>query len=165
MDQRACAQDHAGGVVTSLAGGGSATGTSTGIAYGTGSAAIFTTPAGIAIDSNNLVYLAEYNANVIRTITMAGLTSPWVGGGAGTGTSAGMVDGTGTNARIFHPAFLAIGSNNIIYIADTGNNREEGGGRRAVAAVAREWGARGAFTAPAPSVRHQASVKRRKLAS
>ena len=56
-----------GGVVTTIAGGGS-TGTNRGYANGVGSAALFYNPFGIARDSSGVMYIADYNNHLIRRI-------------------------------------------------------------------------------------------------
>ena len=65
------------GVVTTLAGGGSALGTAVGRAEGTGSAATFNSPSGVAVDSLGTVYVADRSNNLIRRITPAGVNSKW----------------------------------------------------------------------------------------
>ncbi len=56
------------GVVTTLAGSGGASGSTDGF----GSAARFNTPAGVAVDTNGIVYVADTNNNTIRRISPAG---------------------------------------------------------------------------------------------
>lgn len=58
------------GVVTTLAGNGTA-----GFANGTGSAAMFNEPLGLAIDASGNVYVADYINSALRKITAAGVVS------------------------------------------------------------------------------------------
>ena len=60
------------GVVTRLAGGGSAGGVASGSVDGVGSAARFYGPRGVSVDSVGNVYVAEYTNNLIRTISPTG---------------------------------------------------------------------------------------------
>ena len=53
-------------------GGGSATGTTSGFTDGTGTSALFAGIIGLAIDSNNNIFVADYSANTIRKVTPAG---------------------------------------------------------------------------------------------
>ena len=61
------------GVVTRLAGGGSASGVTSGSADGIGSVAMFYNPLGIALDSLNEVFIGDRGNNLIRKITWAGM--------------------------------------------------------------------------------------------
>ncbi|MBI4125697.1 MAG: hypothetical protein HY466_07200 [Deltaproteobacteria bacterium] len=99
--------------VSTLAGTGS-----TGFVNGTGTAASFSTPAGIVIDADGNLYVADRSNHAIRKITSAGVVTTL----AGTG-SAGSVNGTGTVASFSSPQGLAIErSGTSIYVADDGNS-------------------------------------------
>jgi len=90
----------------------------------------FQTPAGIAVDIFNNLYIAETNGCDIRKITaVAGTTSgsftyPNVSTIAGpTGcSSGGPVDGIGSNARFGHLVEMSIDADGNLYVADGGNN-------------------------------------------
>ena len=104
----------AGGVVTTLAG----TARSRGSADGTGSAARFDQPFGIAVDANGNVYVSDATANAIRKITPAGVVSTFAGL-AGTG---GSTDGTGTSARFVVPYGVAVDTTGTVFVVDHGNH-------------------------------------------
>ena len=72
---RCCAGDVlcAIGVVTRLAGGGSAGGVSFGSVDGTGSAATFIYPLGVAVSTLGTIYVADYYNNLIRMISPTGI--------------------------------------------------------------------------------------------
>ena len=114
------------GVVTTLAG---AAGTG-GSVDGTGTAALFRQPAGIAIDSSGNLYVADFGNNSIRKITQAGVTSTLAGVEGVTSTAstlgepatAGHADGTGAAASFNEPSGIAIDGNGNLYVADTGND-------------------------------------------
>ncbi len=100
------------GVVTTLAGSGA-----TGSADGTGSAASFNTPVGMAVDGNGNVYVAETVGNVVRKISPAGVVTTLAGSGA-----SGYADGTGSAASFHTPAGLAVDAAGNLYLADSGNH-------------------------------------------
>ncbi|MGT2428300.1 NHL repeat-containing protein [Cupriavidus basilensis] len=100
------------GVVTTLAGSGA-----TGSADGTGSAASFNTPVGVAVDGNGNVYVAETVGNVVRKISPAGVVTTLAGSSA-----SGYADGTGAAASFNIPAGLAVDANGNLYVADSRNH-------------------------------------------
>jgi alpha-tubulin suppressor-like RCC1 family protein len=102
------------GAVTTLAG----LAGSSGSADGTGSAARFNNPAGVAVDSAGNVYVADTLNHTLRRITSVGVVSTLAGS---TGV-AGSADGTGTAARFRGPQGLAIDSGSNLYVADTNNH-------------------------------------------
>ena len=103
-----------GGVVTTLAG----TAGVLGSADGTGAAASFNHPHGIATDSAGNVYVAEYGNNTIRKITQNGVVTTL----AGTAGVFGSADGVGAAASFNKPSDLATDSAGNVYVADEGNN-------------------------------------------
>ena len=111
-----------GGAVTTFAG---TSGTS-GHADGTGTAASFDYPAGLAVDSSGNVYVADQGNNSIRKITSAGvvttLAGPTAPAGAGLGLPSGRADGTGSTARFYHPEGLVVDSAGNVYVADYEND-------------------------------------------
>src|SRR5213082_102592 len=102
------------GVVTTLAG----TPGVHGSADGTGSAAQFWQPWGIAVDSVGIVYVADQANSTIRKITPAGVVTT-IAGAAG---MFGSADGSGSTARFNAPDGIAVVSSGNLYVADTLNS-------------------------------------------
>ena len=105
----------AGGVVTTLAGQAA----TPGFVDGTGSAARFNNPNGLAVDSTGIVYVADLNNQSIRQVTAAGVVTTLAGGGP---SSAGWLDATGTAARFSNPQGIAVDSTGILYVSDSASN-------------------------------------------
>ena len=103
-----------GGLVTTFAG----TAGSPGSADGTGSAARFYYPFGVAVDGSGNVYVADNGNNTIRKITSGGVVSTL----AGTAGAPGAADGTGPAARFYAPQGVAVDGSGNVYVADTLNN-------------------------------------------
>ncbi|HXI13097.1 MAG TPA: hypothetical protein VNM92_10700 [Thermoanaerobaculia bacterium] len=87
-------------------------------ADGTGSAARFAAPSGVATDSSGNVYVADLFNSTIRKITPAGAVTTL----AGLAESGGSTDGTGSAARFGEPAGLATDSSGNVYVADSSNH-------------------------------------------
>src|SRR6185436_8320837 len=83
---------------------------------GTGVAARFGGPAGVAIDSAGNVYVAD--ANTIRKVTATGVVTTL----AGTAGMSGSADGTGAAARFGGLAGVTVDSAGNVYIADANNH-------------------------------------------
>jgi len=98
--------------VTTLAGNGTA-----GLANGTGSAASFNNPQGVAVDAAGNVYVSDSFNHLIRKITPAGVTTTF----AGTGT-LGFSGGAAAMAQFYSPQGLAFDGSGNLYVADQGNN-------------------------------------------
>jgi sugar lactone lactonase YvrE len=98
------------GQVTTLAGSAGNSGRSD----GSGSAARFDFPQGVAVDSLGILYVADTTNNTIRKITPAGAVTTL----AGKPGAAGSADGYGGNARFNGPSGVAFRGTNL-YVADT----------------------------------------------
>jgi len=98
--------------VSTLAGSGTYASTD-----GTGAAATFKAPNGIAVDRSGNVIVADTYGNKIRKITPAGVVTIIAGNDV-----AGNSDGTGTNASFSSPNAVAVDVYGNIYVADTGNH-------------------------------------------
>jgi sugar lactone lactonase YvrE len=98
------------GVVSLLAG----TVGTFGTADGTGTAARFSTPMGLATDSSGNVYVADNNNHTIRKITPSGVVTTI----AGTPGTAETVDGDRTTARLNYPEHLVLDTSGNIYVVE-----------------------------------------------
>lgn len=105
--------DTAGNVTTfaGLAG-------SIGSADGTGSAARFYHPAGLAIDANDNIYIADSWNHTIRKITPGAVVTTL----AGLAGKFGTTNGNGSAARFSYPQGLAVDQSGFVYVADTSNH-------------------------------------------
>jgi sugar lactone lactonase YvrE len=99
--------------VTTFAGSGSY-----GDTDGTGAAASFRFPHGVAIDAVGNVYVADRNNYKIRKITPMGEVSTLAGSG-----SLGNADGLGTAASFNYPTGIAIDATGNLYVADSENHK------------------------------------------
>jgi len=89
-----------------------------GYAEGVGSRAMFHNPAGIALDNEGNLYVADCFNHRIRKITQSGSSSTVAGRG-----SAGFFDGPTVHALFRYPWGIAIDAEGSIYVADTNNHR------------------------------------------
>ena len=118
--------DSSTGIITTLAGG-----VTTGGYSGDGGparSAVLFFPSGLAVDSQNNLYISDYYNNVVRKITASSGTlngactittiagkGPSFGGFAGDG-------GPATLAQLFHPVGMVVDAQNRLYIADYDND-------------------------------------------
>jgi len=85
---------------------------------GTGTAAQFNHPFGVAVDSSGNVFVGDLDNHRIRRITPAGVVSTL----AGTGIR-GHADGIGNTAQFNDPLGVAVDSSGNVYVADFRNHR------------------------------------------
>jgi uncharacterized repeat protein (TIGR02543 family) len=88
-----------------------------GYADGTGGAARFHTPQGVAVDTSGNVYVADHANQVVRKVTQAGVVTTI----AGYPGSSGAADGTGSSARFNNLDDVAVDNAGNIYVADQSN--------------------------------------------
>jgi len=100
------------GVVTTVAG----SAYSNGFTNGTGTAARFSIPFRVTIDSADNLYIVDRNNHSIRKVTTAGIVTTLAGSG-----TMGYVDGTGTAAMFHFPSGITADSAGNVYVADTDN--------------------------------------------
>ena len=102
------------GVVSTVAGAPQVSGSSD----GSGAAARFSGPAGIAVDSVGVLYVADSANHLVRRITPDGAVTTL----AGSAGSAGSDDGTGAAARFRAPAAVAVTPDGSVLVADRENH-------------------------------------------
>ncbi len=101
------------GAVSTLAG------TAYGYADGTGTAAKFQYPQGLATDPSGNIYVVDFSNRRIRKITPAGVVTTFAGSGV-----SGNADGTGVAATFTTPVDIAIDPAGLnLYVVDFGGKR------------------------------------------
>ena len=85
---------------------------------GSGSAARFYYPGGLAVDGTGNIYVADTFNNTIRKISSSGVVTTL----AGTAGQSGSADGAGSVARFQRPQGCAVDSQNNVYVADYWNH-------------------------------------------
>ncbi len=85
---------------------------------GTGVAARFRAPRGLAVDSHGNVFVAEQNDHTIRKITPDGVVTTF----AGLSGVSGSTDAVGSNARFYNPTDIAIDNLDNLFVTDLNNN-------------------------------------------
>jgi serine/threonine protein kinase len=88
-----------------------------GRADGSGGAARFWAPLGIAVDAAGNVYVAEFASDIIRKITLEGAVSTL----AGSAGDPGSQNGRGDNAHFRNPWSVAVDLKGNVYVADKSN--------------------------------------------
>ena len=89
-----------------------------GFADGSGPAAAFNTPSGIAADAQGNLYVADTGNHAIRKVTPQGQVSTVAGNGR-----PGFADGSAAQAQFNGPMGVAVGADGRLYVADTWNDR------------------------------------------
>ena len=101
------------GTVTTLAGSTA----NRGYADGSGTAAMFNNPLGVAVDAAGNVFVADTYNNAIRKIDTSGAVTTL----AGSATTRGENDATGTAASFNYPTSVAVDTGGNVYVADAFN--------------------------------------------
>jgi sugar lactone lactonase YvrE len=101
------------GVVSTLAGNGSA-----GYVDGPASSAEFNGPIGLAVDSQNSIYVADTYNDRIRKITADGFVTTVAGS-----AEPGYRDGPASNSQFDTPCGIVIKADGTLIVADTGNDK------------------------------------------
>jgi sugar lactone lactonase YvrE len=102
------------GVVTTVAGSAGLKGS----VNGTGIAARFVCPVGVAVDKNGNVYVTDFTDHTIRKITPARLVTTFAGKSGLSGSS----NGSGSAARFNSPYGIAFDKKGVAYVTDSGNH-------------------------------------------
>jgi len=97
-------------VVSTLAGG------TQGFLDGTGTAAEFADPYGIAVDTAGNIIVADDGSSSIRKVTPNGVVTTLTGG-------PGYQDGPVASSQFLHPLGVTVDAANNIYVADAGNHK------------------------------------------
>jgi hypothetical protein len=87
-----------------------------GSADGTGAAASFNVPTGLAVDRSGDIIVADSGNNSIRKVTPLGLVTTMAG------LVQGNADGVGDAAEFNNPTAVAVNAAGDIFVVDTGNN-------------------------------------------
>ena len=102
------------GVVTTLAG----TAGSAGSTNATGSAARFSNPIGVSVDTAGNVFVTEPGNNTVRKVTSAGVVTTEAGLAGNTGSNNGL----GSAARFKYPIGVSVDSAGNVFVADYSNH-------------------------------------------
>ena len=92
-------------------------GSTFGFADGTGSQARFREPFGICVDSNGIIYVADYGNHRVRKINSDGLVTTLAGG------TQGFLDGQGSQARFNYLRGICVDAYSNVFIADYNNHK------------------------------------------
>lgn len=115
MDDNTIRKVTPAGVVTTFAGQAGQEGS----ADGTGNAARFNNPRGIAIDAAGNLFVADWDNMTIRKITNAGIVTTFAGQAGYQGSNA---DGTGSAAQIAYPKWISLAANgDLFFTSDAAN--------------------------------------------
>jgi len=82
---------------------------------GTGTAARFNDPTGIAVDSQDNLFVTDYYNNAIRKITPAGVVTTLTG----KASQEGYVNGSLATARFSFPTSIAVDADDNLYVSDS----------------------------------------------
>ena len=101
-------------MVTTFAGSGAQGNTD-----GSGTAATFNCPWGVAVDAGGNVYVADSHNHTIRKISPSGVVITL----AGTQFSSGAADGSSITAQFNYPSGVAVDTAGNVFVADTNNHK------------------------------------------
>jgi len=93
-------------------------GSTVGFTNNTGTAAQFSSPVGIAVDSTGTVYVADTGNHRIRTVTSTGVVTTFVGL-----STSGSTNGSPSVTQFSSPYSITVGTTGVFYVADYGNHR------------------------------------------
>jgi len=113
-DNRTIRRISPNGTVTTLAGSAGSTGAND----GTGTAARFGEPSGIAVDRSGNVFVADASNHIIRQISPEGAVSTF----AGIAQSFGSADGPGASATFYYPMGVAVDKSDNVFVVEFGNS-------------------------------------------
>ncbi len=82
----------------------------------------FSSPAGIAVGTNNVLFVADTANNTIRKLTFVSGSGYIVSTFAGKAGFSGLVNGTGASARFNKPQGIAVDTAGNVFVADTDNH-------------------------------------------
>ena len=102
-----------GAFVTTVAGSGTAA-----LADGTGPAARFSGPQGLAVDKSGVIYVTDTDNNCIRQISPGGVVTTLAGD-----ATNDYLDATGRAARFNLPVGVAVDGTGRLFVTDVGNSR------------------------------------------
>ena len=110
-----------------------------GMANGSGTAAQFNSPSGLAFDASGNLLVSDTGNNVIRKITSAGVVTTF----AGVAGTSGFLDGASGSAWFNSPLGIAVWTNGNVFVADSGNHclrKISGGNVTTFAGSPQVWG-------------------------
>ncbi len=101
-----------------------------GLTDGTGTAARFANPSGVAVDAADNVFVCDGGNQVIRKISPTGTVSTFVG--TVDPANSVRVDGTGTAARFLSPKSVAVDPSGDLFVAEGNNGKGADGALRKI---------------------------------
>jgi sugar lactone lactonase YvrE len=134
----------ADGTVSTFAGG-----YQPGAVDGSGSAAGFRNPQGLAIDASDNLYVADTGNHTIRRVTPAGKVTTI----AGTAGVSGSTDGTAGVALLNSPAGIAVDGHGVVSFTDAGNTVRQWSAANGVTTLAGTAGTSGSTDATGAAAR------------
>jgi sugar lactone lactonase YvrE len=103
------------GIINTVAGNGTAGNAGAG---GPATAAQLAQPTGMTIDNDGNIYIADYNASVVKKVTTAGIMTIF----AGNGTEGFSGDGgPAAQAKLYRPTAVAVDKDGNLYVSDASN--------------------------------------------